>query len=223
MMDDNKTIVELIKYYVAKHEMTTVQFADKICVTRDTVYKMYKRNSVNIDLLARISTVLSHNFFQDLADNYELANPIETEEERLRQRTLTRFMDVVPTILKQMNLETQIMLGHDSEVPEGSPMYDYLIAPYFITFTYGATLEKKFHLENLPFCEFKHYSDGKGNDFSITRLPGSKAQICDVALVDRTQEEWESLFAFIFNTIKTEYDSMTWYAIHDLQHIYNEV
>jgi len=38
-------------------------FAEKLCCDRTNVYKIFKRESIDTELLIRISLVLKHNFF----------------------------------------------------------------------------------------------------------------------------------------------------------------
>lgn len=43
-------------------------FAEKLCCDRRNVYKIFERESIDTALLSRISTILNHNFLQDLAE-----------------------------------------------------------------------------------------------------------------------------------------------------------
>jgi len=40
-------------------------FAKQICCERTNVYSIFRRASIDTDLLARISKILSYNFFED--------------------------------------------------------------------------------------------------------------------------------------------------------------
>lgn len=55
--------------YQTQHHMTVVEFARLICVERQTPYNIFKRENIDIQLLARISKVLEHDFFKDLSDD----------------------------------------------------------------------------------------------------------------------------------------------------------
>ena len=48
---------------------TITWFAQHICCTRENVYDIFKRTNIDTELLSRISKVLNHNFFQDLAED----------------------------------------------------------------------------------------------------------------------------------------------------------
>ena len=43
-------------------------FAEKLCCDRRNVYKIFERESIDTALLSKISTILNHNFLQDLAE-----------------------------------------------------------------------------------------------------------------------------------------------------------
>ena len=43
----------------------TQWLANKICCEKSNVYKMYKRKSIGLDQLLRISEILQHNFLRD--------------------------------------------------------------------------------------------------------------------------------------------------------------
>lgn len=43
-------------------------FADKLCYDRRNIYKIVKRESVDTDLLKKISVLLDHNFFNDIME-----------------------------------------------------------------------------------------------------------------------------------------------------------
>ena len=135
-MEKTKTIGELIKDYVYKSNYNITDFAAAIAVTRNNVYKIFERNSIDIDLLARISKVLDHNFFEDLANDMDLANLVpESEEERIRQRAITQYLDVVPKIFRKKKIDAQFFMGHGAEFMEDEKLPDCLITPYCISFT----------------------------------------------------------------------------------------
>lgn len=60
---------QLIKDYVENHtDLKVVDFAKLLNYDRTNVYKIYGRPSIDTDLLLRINTVLSHDFFKDISD-----------------------------------------------------------------------------------------------------------------------------------------------------------
>ena len=66
-MANKKTIGELIEREVRKQQIPITQFEEMICCQRNNVYDIFRRSKLDIILLKRISEVLKHNFFKDLA------------------------------------------------------------------------------------------------------------------------------------------------------------
>ena len=60
-------IGELIKQEMERQDRKPTWLAKKISCDRTNVYHIYKQESLNTDLLCRISLALQHNFFYDLA------------------------------------------------------------------------------------------------------------------------------------------------------------
>lgn len=49
--------------------------AARICVTRTHVYKIFEKQTLDTDLLLRISRVLGHDFFADISDELRGVSP----------------------------------------------------------------------------------------------------------------------------------------------------
>lgn len=64
-------IGHLIKEELIKQERTISWFARKLYCDRSNVYDIFKRKSIDTELLLRISVVLNHNFYQDYSRLYE--------------------------------------------------------------------------------------------------------------------------------------------------------
>lgn len=68
----NKThrihIGELIKDELEKQERTVSWFARKLCCDRSNIYKLFKRSTIDTDLLLRISIVLDRDFFETYSE-----------------------------------------------------------------------------------------------------------------------------------------------------------
>ena len=43
-------------------------FAEKLCYDRRNIYKIFRKESIDTALLKKISILLNHNFFKDLAE-----------------------------------------------------------------------------------------------------------------------------------------------------------
>jgi len=57
-------IGKLIEEELRKQERTPTWFAKKLCCERTNVYSIFKRQSIDTELLIRISRILHYNFFQ---------------------------------------------------------------------------------------------------------------------------------------------------------------
>ncbi len=49
-------------------------FAAQICCTRSHVYKIFRKSSIDTELLERISLVLDYDFFEDISHTIHLKN-----------------------------------------------------------------------------------------------------------------------------------------------------
>ena len=106
------TIGQLIEEEVRRQNWKMTDFADKICCTRANVYNIFERNKMDVAQLQLISKVLNHNFFADLAENPDLAdasNP-EVKKDLLNRRAVAQFFDVMPTVLRNLHIETNIVM-----------------------------------------------------------------------------------------------------------------
>lgn len=62
-------IGELIKQELEKQERSISWLARKLSCDRTKVYRLFQKNSIDTYDLARISILLSHDFFADLSDS----------------------------------------------------------------------------------------------------------------------------------------------------------
>ena len=61
-------IGQRIKDELQRQERTVSWLARKLNCTRAAVYRIFDKNSIDTALLANISQVLHHNFFEELSD-----------------------------------------------------------------------------------------------------------------------------------------------------------
>lgn len=57
-----------IKQELERQERTVSWFARKLCCERSNVYSIFKRSSIDTDMLLRISKILHYNFFKEYVD-----------------------------------------------------------------------------------------------------------------------------------------------------------
>ena len=60
----------LIKQTLQNQGRTVTWFAAQLCCTRPNIYKIFQKENIDIHLLWRISSILEHDFFLDISDNY---------------------------------------------------------------------------------------------------------------------------------------------------------
>ena len=61
---------QLIETTIHKQGRTVTWFAQQLCCTRPNVYKIFKKENIDLYLLWRISLILRHDFFKDLSNEY---------------------------------------------------------------------------------------------------------------------------------------------------------
>lgn len=64
----------MIKEELAAQERTVAWFARKLHLDRSNVYRLFQKNSIDTDLLSRVSTVLGKDFFALLSDDLNRRN-----------------------------------------------------------------------------------------------------------------------------------------------------
>ena len=64
-------IGEKIKEELQRQERGVSWLAAKLGCSRMAVYRLFEKNSIDTHLLYRISRILNHNFFNDLAKEIE--------------------------------------------------------------------------------------------------------------------------------------------------------
>ena len=57
-------IGSLIKAELERQERTVSWFARKLCCDRSNVYKIFRRTTIDTELLLRVSKILDYNFFE---------------------------------------------------------------------------------------------------------------------------------------------------------------
>ena len=62
-------IGQLIKDELQAQERTVSWFARKLHLDRSNVYRLFQKNSIDTDLLSRISLILGRDFFEILSNN----------------------------------------------------------------------------------------------------------------------------------------------------------
>ena len=58
----------MVKRELKAQGRTVVWLARTLNMERSSIYKIFERNSLNVELLIRISLVMHHDFFKDVSD-----------------------------------------------------------------------------------------------------------------------------------------------------------
>lgn len=77
----NFHIGTLIQKEMKRQERTPSWLSKKIYCDRTNIHKIYKKDSIDTELLYKISKALNHNFFQELAQLYQNEECLEIFEE----------------------------------------------------------------------------------------------------------------------------------------------
>ena len=106
-----------IQEAVNNSSMTVVSFASKINLTRDGVYKLFKKDTINILQLQKIGEVLQHNFF----DYYTPETLVHTKEKRTdygfvtKDEFLESNLEIIKIIKSEINqLREELALKNDT-------------------------------------------------------------------------------------------------------------
>lgn len=219
-MEKNKTIGAMINDEVRKQQISIVDFAKMINCTRANVYHIFERNNIDIELLKRISTVLNHNYFEDLANNMDLARPVElSEEETKRLQTIDMFLEAVPNAFEKLGIDATIVFGTKKGIEKDIPLPDFILSNYNITFTVGQTYQKKcngFWGNQVLFTDV--LSNGLTEMvcyYNQTDVDG--IQYLDIAIDYMSEEEWFETIKFALDSIKELFLPRTWYYIDSLK------
>ena len=199
-MESKKTIGKLIEYEVRKQEIEITEFAKKIKCKRNNVYDIFKRNNLDVELLARISEVLNHNFFIDVAKDYSLADTEEeSEEEKYNSKAVNQFMDVVPKVLKDLGKETSIMFSDKDEF--GLIIPDFVLPSYGITFTIGSTWAEKTNVFSNPIFAIQLIENDENSSFFLVVDKRNGSPMVDIKLDYKSYDEWKEMLSFVFQKL----------------------
>lgn len=72
MVNDNVHIGQLVKSVFDESGMTVSELARQLRCERTNVYTIFKRRTIDVELLAMLSEILNHNFLDDAMRLYGL-------------------------------------------------------------------------------------------------------------------------------------------------------
>lgn len=200
-MNNKKTIGELIENEVRKQQIPIVGFAKMICCKRNNVYDIFKRNKIDIVQLKRISKVLNRNFFKELANDLDLIDEKEeSEEERIKQKAVSQFLEVVPDILSKLGRPPVIVFCKLNEPGyEDCDAPDFILRDQFITFTIGDTLKER--IGDNPLLQIAQVHDGSNGSVVEVCTNNVDCSTCiNVKIDNKTYDEWYNVMVLAFET-----------------------
>ena len=194
-------IGQLIEEEVRRQGWKIGDFAEKIYCTRENVYALFKRYTIDVVQLQLISKVLNHNFLLDIVDNpglVDITNP-EVKKDLLNRRSVAQFFDVMPTVLKNLNIETSIVMPiMRNEFDD--PLPDYGLSDFAIFFTVGERLLDRFNQERLGCFEVKTEVAYKNHIVDIWHNTINHMWFADVKLDYKTEQEWGEIIVYLLDS-----------------------
>ena len=196
-----KIIGQLIDDVVRRQGLSVQEFADKIYCSRQNVYDLFKRSTIDVAQLQLISKALNHNFLMDIMENPELVditNP-EVKKDLLNRRAVAQFFEVMPTVLKNLHIETNIVMPI-MQIEEGIPLPDYGLSDFAIFFTVGERLLDRFTPANAECFEVRTEVAYKNHVVDIWHNLVHHSWFADVKLDYKTEEEWGEILVYLLDT-----------------------
>lgn len=208
-----RNIGALIRQMVIDRGIQRKKFAEMIHTSRSNLYKIFERNEVDITRLAHISKALNHNFFMDLANDYDLAKPIELDDSR--RKAIGQFWDVVPRLMREMNFKGHITQcsADDVETDVHFPIPDYIIGPDYFLVTIGETFEERYRRYEIDGFEFTTIKDKNGTAVVLCDNIVCGRQCINIVLDYKTEEEWINTLELAFVTADKYYNDATKFSI----------
>ena len=93
-------IGQQVKLVLESKGITVTEFAKRINKSRENVYSIFTRKSIDTNLLSKISEVLEYDFFKSLSKTYKT---IESELQEVREHN--EFLKEYANVLKAKQKE----------------------------------------------------------------------------------------------------------------------
>ena len=194
------TIGKLIEDEVRRQGWKISDFAEKIYCTRENVYALFKRYTIDVAQLQLISKVLGHDFLLDIVGNpglVDITNP-EIKKDLLNRRAVAQFFDVMPRVLRNLHIETNIVMPV-MQIEDGVPLPDYGLSDYAIFFTIGERLLDRFTPTNIECFEVQTQVAYKNHIVDIWHNKVHRSWFADVKLDYKTEDEWREILVYLLD------------------------
>lgn len=194
------TIGQLIDDEVRRQGLSVQDFAEKIYCTRQNAYDLFKRSTIDVAQLQLISKALNHNFLIDIMENPELVditNP-EVKKDLLNRRAVAQFFEVMPIVLKNLHIETSIVMPIMRN-EYNDPLPDYGLSDFAIFFTVGERLLDRFTHTNSECFDVQTEVAYKNHIVDIWHNKVHHSWFADVKLDYKTEEEWGEILIYLLD------------------------
>lgn len=194
-MNKELSIGKIIEKEIRRQGISITKFAERINCRRGNLYDIFERNNIDILLLKRISKELNRNFFEDISKDLEIVTqPQDSDVEIKRRKSVSQFLEVMPTILKQQQRSPVIIFDQENEENPITP--DFILPDYMITFTIGNTLKER--MGDNKILVFDYYKKDDNIEIEVcTNILNNTANI-NVKLDYKTEKEWYDTIEFAF-------------------------
>lgn len=195
-----ETIGKRIENEVRKQERDITKFADAICCKRNNVYNIFKRNNMDIQLLARISKVLKHNYFKDLSDDPELVDLSmrESEKDKSEVKAVSQFFEIMPDVLTRIGMRNCITFNKNEMVGENSVAFPDIILPgYLVCFTIGMRWIDKANILKNPLFAVQTLMSPDNVPIDIVENTLFGSVFIDIELDYKSEKLWENTMSFV--------------------------
>ena len=173
-------------------------FADRICCSRQNVYNIFKRNTIDVVQLQLISKVLGRNFFEELSRDPELAgaNDPEVGKELKKRWAVAQFFDAMPKVFRNLHIETNIVVPI-MQNEQNDPLPDYALSDFAIFFTVGERLYDRFTKEALACFDVQTFFATGGCPVDIWHNLLDHSWFVDIKLDFKTEEQWGNVILYL--------------------------
>lgn len=194
-MDKELSIGKIIEKEIRRQGLPITKFAERINCKRGNLYDIFDRNNMDILLLKRISKELNRNFFEDISKDLEIVTPPQDSDAEIKRReSISQFLEVMPTILKQLQKSPVIIFDQEDEENPITP--DFTLPDYMITFTIGNTLKER--MGDNKILAFDYYKKDDNIEVEVcTNILNNTANI-NIKLDNKTEKEWRDTIEFAF-------------------------
>jgi hypothetical protein len=101
-------IGKLIELKAKELKIGPTEFGNKLNTTSQNIYAIYKRESIDTELLLKISVILGHNFFIELSKAKQLVN-IKTADTNLLEAEISVLKNQVTILTEKNDILTELV------------------------------------------------------------------------------------------------------------------